>query len=84
MGHCFSFVVVVYKKLIFFFFFFFFFTFLNREKQTWNWEKRWLFSIGNGAPREMQKNPWLTLKAPIATKVVCFSSLLKCLRSPYG
>ena len=26
----------------------------------------------------------LTLKAPIATKVVCFSRLLKCLRSPYG
>ena len=26
----------------------------------------------------------LTLNAPIATKVVCFSRLLKCLRSPYG
>ena len=26
----------------------------------------------------------LTLKAPIATKVVCFSCLLKCLRSLYG
>ena len=26
----------------------------------------------------------LTLKAPIATKVVCFSRLLKCLRSLYG
>ena len=26
---------------------------------------------------------WLTLKAPIATKVVCFSRLLKCLRSLY-
>ena len=26
----------------------------------------------------------LTLKAPIATKVVCFSHLLKCLRSLYG
>ena len=26
----------------------------------------------------------LTLKAPIATKVVCFSGLLKCLRSLYG
>ena len=26
----------------------------------------------------------LTLKAPIATKVVCFSPLLKCLRSLYG
>ena len=27
---------------------------------------------------------WLTLNAPIATKVVCFSHLLKCLRSLYG
>ena len=27
----------------------FFFTFLNLEKQRWYWEKRWLFSIGNGA-----------------------------------
>ena len=27
----------------------FFFTFLNWEKQTWYWEKRWLFSIGKGA-----------------------------------
>ena len=26
----------------------------------------------------------LTLKEPIATKVVCFSRLLKCLRSLYG
>ena len=26
----------------------------------------------------------LTLKAPIATKVICFSHLLKCLRSLYG
>ena len=24
-------------------------SFFNREKQTWYWEKRWLFSIGNGA-----------------------------------
>ena len=24
-------------------------TFLIWEKQTWYWEKRWLFSIGNGA-----------------------------------
>ena len=28
--------------------FFFFFTFLNWEKQTWYWGKRWLFWIGNG------------------------------------
>ena len=28
---------------------FFLFTFLNWEKQTWYWENRWLFSIGNGA-----------------------------------
>ena len=27
---------------------------------------------------------YLTLNAPIATKVVCFSRLLKCLSSPYG
>ena len=27
---------------------------------------------------------YLTLNAPIATKVVCFSRLLKCLRSLYG
>ena len=26
----------------------------------------------------------LTLNAPIATKVICFSRLLKCLRSLYG
>ena len=24
-------------------------TLLNWENQTWYWEKRWLFSIGNGA-----------------------------------
>ena len=29
-------------------------------------------------------NCLLTLNAPIATKVVCFSCLLKCLRSLYG
>ena len=28
---------------------FFFFTFLYWEKQTWYWEKRWLFFIGNEA-----------------------------------
>ena len=28
--------------------------------------------------------PLLTLKAPIATKVVCFSRLLKCLRNLYA
>ena len=28
--------------------------------------------------------PGLTLNAPIATKIVCFSRLLKCLRSLYG
>ena len=48
VGHCFSYIVVVSKKKVkkkknFFF------TFLNWEKQTWYWEKRWLFSIGNGA-----------------------------------
>ena len=30
------------------------------------------------------KYPLLALNAPIATKVVCFSHLLKCLRSLYG
>ena len=35
----------------------FFFTFLNWEKQTWYWEKRWLFSIGNGAEiRPLEKD----------------------------
>ena len=28
--------------------------------------------------------PYLTLNAPISTKVVCFSRLLKCLKSLYG
>ena len=31
-----------------------------------------------------KKTTTLTLKAPIATKVLCFSRLLKCLRSLYG
>ena len=35
-----------------------------------------------GGPRRMGLT--LTLKAPIATKVVCFSRLLKCLRSLFG
>ena len=30
------------------------------------------------------KEPILTLNAPNATMVVCYSHLLKCLRSPYG
>ena len=42
----------------------FFFTFLNWENQTWYWEKRWLFLIGNGAkirPPEMdRKSPEIT------------------------
>ena len=33
--------------------------------------------------QEQAQNP-LTLNAPIATKVICFSCLLKCLRSLYG
>ena len=56
MGHCFSYVVVVSKKKDFFFFF----SFLNWENQTWYWENRWLFSIGNGAeirPLDMGDNP---------------------------
>ena len=32
----------------------------------------------------MSTKTQLTLNAPIATKVVCFSRLLKCLRSLYG
>ena len=32
----------------------------------------------------LQVGPSLTLKGPIATKVVCFSCLLKCLRCLYG
>ena len=36
-------------------------------------------------PREISRiQEFLTLNAPIATKVVCFSCLLKCLRSLYG
>ena len=31
-----------------------------------------------------EQKPPLTLNVPIATKVVCFSRLLKCLRSLYG
>ena len=67
MGQCFSQVVVVSKKSkkkkkkkkn------FFFFTFLNWENQTWYWEKRWQFLIGNGAeirPLEMgRKGPELS------------------------
>ena len=45
IGHCFS---------------EFFSSFLNWENQTWYWDKRWLFSIGNGAeirPLEMGRNP---------------------------
>ena len=70
MGHCFPLVVVgskirvkkkKKKKKKKKFFFFFFFTFLNWENQTWYWEQRWLFSIGNGAeiqPLEMgRKSP---------------------------
>ena len=61
-------VVVVYKKKLKKkkkFFFFFFFTFHNWENQTWYWEKRWLFLIGNGAeilPLEMaRKGPGLQM-----------------------
>ena len=46
MGHCFSSVEVVSKKINIYYNFF---TFLNWENQTWYLEKRWLFSIGNGA-----------------------------------
>ena len=38
------------------------FFFLNWENQTWYWEKKWVFLIGNGAqirPLEMGKNPLL-------------------------
>ena len=47
MGHCFSQLVVVSKK--------------SKKKywgdQTWYWEKRWLFLIGNGAQiRPLEKD----------------------------
>ena len=42
--------------------------------------KYWLKACSS-LPR---KNVWLTLKAPITTKVVCFSRLLKCLSCLYG
>ena len=44
----------------------FFLLFLFGKKQTWQWEKRWLFSIGNGAeirPLENgRKSPAKTIK----------------------
>ena len=46
---------------------FFFFTFLNWENQTWYWERRWLFLIGNGAeiqPLEMGR------KGPVYKSIV--------------
>ena len=39
--------------------------------------------IGRGPYEEHLCALFLTLNAPIATKVVCFSRLLKCLRSLY-
>ena len=46
-----------------------------------SWSKTSPFS----RPRLVKRIFWgLTLNAPIATKVVCFSRLLKCLRSIYG
>ena len=36
------------------------------------------------AQKILLRNHMLALNAPIATKVVCFSRLLKCLRSLYG
>ena len=53
---------------------FFFFTFLNWEKQTWYWEKRWLFSIGNGAetwPLEKGR------KSPVHPPLLCSLCLNK-------
>ena len=45
----------------------FFFTFLNWEKQTWYWEKRWLFLIGNGGEiRPLEKGR----KSPVIVHVV--------------
>ena len=42
----------------------------------------WGFTVSKCACRYPEKK--LTLKAPIATNVVCFSRLLICLRSLYG
>ena len=44
----------------------------------------WSFLSSNFASPSTLPISALTLNAPIATKVVCFSRLLKCLRSLYG
>ena len=59
---------------------------LGNKQGSWltnlsSWYSRWHPKISN-IPRENW--PLLTLNAPIATKVICFSRLLKCLRSLYG
>ena len=47
--------------------------------------KRWLYlKTSANLTQQYILGLILTLKAPIATKVVCFSRLLKCLRSLYG
>ena len=43
-----------------------------------------LFIVGNYRCILISSLEILTLNAPIATKVICFSRLLKCLRSLYG
>ena len=54
-------------------------------RMTWVWRRssRWVRRLIVGHCRSCKKKP-LTLNAPIATKVVCSSRLLKCLRSLYG
>ena len=46
----------------------YFFTFLNLEKQTWYWEKRWLFSIGNGAETRLLEDR----KCPVVRNIRFF------------
>ena len=50
---------------------------LTVRNQSLETQRRWK------GPRQVCKTRTLTLNAPIATKVVCFSRLLKCLRSIY-
>ena len=66
-----------------------------RPDLDWKCLTLWWYSRKNFSKKLFQKQQMtkkheklpsmlLTLKAPMATKVVCFSCLLKCLRSLYG
>ena len=50
------------------------------EAEVWNFH----YDLGEDFDTRLKGVSILTLNAPIATKVVCFSRLLKCLRSLYG